>query len=243
MIVVGAGPAGSTAAYHLAAHGTLDVLVVDRSPFPRHKTCGGALLCCHDWPAEFPNYAAIQHELKGHPVASLRLYVDRDVWWEGTDAHLFDHVQRHEFDDRLLRAALARPGVWFRVMKVKTVQRLDNGWIRVSDSAGSVEARVVIGADGVASRVSRALGNPARTAIDSGSCLVHDMVCDRPHETAVVFYLWGGEPGYGYLFPTADGYCVGVGFLGAPLKRPLVNRLLHRNGRPGDSVYGPLPWE
>src|SRR4051812_50180643 len=40
--VVGAGPAGSTAAYRLArAHAR--VLLVDKVPFPRDKPCGGGL--------------------------------------------------------------------------------------------------------------------------------------------------------------------------------------------------------
>jgi flavin-dependent dehydrogenase len=36
VLVVGAGPAGSAAAFHLARRG-VDVLLVDRSPFPRDK--------------------------------------------------------------------------------------------------------------------------------------------------------------------------------------------------------------
>ena len=42
VIVVGAGPGGSSAAYHLAQAG-LDVLVLEKSPFPREKVCGDGL--------------------------------------------------------------------------------------------------------------------------------------------------------------------------------------------------------
>ena len=42
VLVVGAGPAGSTTAYHLAQAG-LDVLVVEKSTFPREKVCGDGL--------------------------------------------------------------------------------------------------------------------------------------------------------------------------------------------------------
>src|ERR1039458_8983923 len=41
-IVVGAGPAGSTAAYRLARAGTR-VLLLDKACFPRDKPCGGGL--------------------------------------------------------------------------------------------------------------------------------------------------------------------------------------------------------
>ena len=42
VIVVGAGPAGSTTAYHLAQAG-LDVLLLEKTAFPREKVCGDGL--------------------------------------------------------------------------------------------------------------------------------------------------------------------------------------------------------
>src|SRR3954452_11793178 len=42
VVVVGAGPAGASAAYHLARHG-LDVVVMEKSRFPRDKVCGDGL--------------------------------------------------------------------------------------------------------------------------------------------------------------------------------------------------------
>ena len=107
VVVVGAGPAGSTAAYHLAEPGTHSVLIVDRVPFPRHKACGGALLGSRDWSLELPNYAEIEGELRAHSVDRVRIHVDRRPWWEGRGQHFFDQVHRIDFDDALLRAALA----------------------------------------------------------------------------------------------------------------------------------------
>jgi flavin-dependent dehydrogenase len=42
VIVVGAGPAGSMAAYILASQG-VRVTILDKSTFPRYKVCGGGL--------------------------------------------------------------------------------------------------------------------------------------------------------------------------------------------------------
>ena len=42
VLVVGAGPAGSTAAYRLATEGAR-VLLADKATFPRDKPCGGGL--------------------------------------------------------------------------------------------------------------------------------------------------------------------------------------------------------
>ncbi len=219
MIVVGAGPAGSTAAFHLADDPTLDILVVDRAAFPRPKTCGGALLCCGDWPTEFRNYAIAEPDLRGHPVSSVRLCLDRRTWWEGHGEHFFDHVQRDAFDHQLLAAALARPGVSFRTFHVRAVRHLEDGTIELSDGREALLARAVVGADGVTSRLSRALGNPGRSLENAGICRVHHIECERPHETAHIFYLFEGLPGYGYLFPTAEGYCLGVGYIGQAGRR------------------------
>ncbi len=212
--MVGAGPAGSTAAYHLAESPSLDILVVDKSAFPRHKTCGGALLRCRDWPAEFPNYAEVEANLNGHPNEHMYFCVDRSVWWEGRDSHFFDHVHRHDFDALLLGAALDKPGVSFRVFNVKSIQRLADGRIRLSDGTESLEARAVIGADGVSGVTSKSLGNRKQGKEELGICFVHHIVCARPHEKAFIFYLWAGDLGYAYLFPTNDGYYMGVGFVG-----------------------------
>jgi len=219
VVVVGGGPAGSTAAYQLATSGSLDVLVVDKEAFPRHKTCGGALLGCRDWPAEFPNYAEIVDELDAHPVGDLVFRVDRSVWWQGRDTHFFDHVHRSEFDDLLLRAAVDKPGVSFRVFRVKSIERRDDGRIRLSDGSDYLEARAVIGADGVSGFVARELNPDHRAPHRAGLCLVNHITCDKPHDEAHIFYLWAGDLGYGYLFPTREGYYVGAGYAGPSRKR------------------------
>lgn len=226
VVIVGGGPAGSTAAYNLDS--SLEVLIVDKASFPRHKACGGALTRCRDWPLEFPNYAEIEPHLRGHANEHLCLYHDKTPWWEGSGTHFFDHVHRYDFDDLLLRAACNRPGVSFRVFHVRSLERLDNGIIRLSDGSAALKARAVIGADGATSVVARELGNPRRGKNDTGYCYELHLVCEKPHDKSFVFYLWGGEPGYGWIFSTADGYYVGVGYLGSARKRakPLLNELV-----------------
>jgi flavin-dependent dehydrogenase len=41
-VIVGAGPAGGAAAYHLAKRGR-SVLVLEKDPLPRYKPCGGGV--------------------------------------------------------------------------------------------------------------------------------------------------------------------------------------------------------
>jgi len=43
VLIVGAGPSGSSTAFHLLEHGVENVLVLDKAGFPRDKLCGGGL--------------------------------------------------------------------------------------------------------------------------------------------------------------------------------------------------------
>ncbi|QJW48546.1 FAD-dependent oxidoreductase [bacterium BFN5] len=55
VIVVGAGPAGATAAYFMAKSG-LDVLLLERGSYPGSKNCGGASLIAEHTHKLFPNF-------------------------------------------------------------------------------------------------------------------------------------------------------------------------------------------
>lgn len=217
VIIVGAGPAGSTAAYHLDE--SLDVLIVDKSAFPRHKACGGALVGCLDWSSEFDNYAEIEHALERQPNEHLHLYVDREPWWEHRGTHFFDQVHRYHFDDLMLQAALRRSNVSFREFRATSVTSLKDGRIQLADGKDVLEAQVAIGADGVSSIVSKALGNPVRDANHAGACCEYHIECEKQHDKTYVFYLWNEELGYVWLFSTIDGYYLGAGYIGEARKR------------------------
>lgn len=55
VIIAGAGPAGASAAYFIAREG-LDVLLLERGPYPGSKTCGGSSVVTEDVHRLFPNF-------------------------------------------------------------------------------------------------------------------------------------------------------------------------------------------
>src|SRR5438874_1627892 len=146
--VIGAGPAGSTAAYHLATAGSR-VLLVDRATFPRDKPCGGGvtlraarLLPFSLEPVVEDRIERIECRLKYGPRFERR-----------ARSPLALMTQRRRLDHFLLQQAAAagadvRDGV--RVADVRADGLTVDG--------EEVQARVVLGADGCNGTSARALG-------------------------------------------------------------------------------------
>jgi menaquinone-9 beta-reductase len=229
VLVVGAGPGGSAAAYHLARHG-VDVTVVERASFPRDKVCGDGLTPRSV--AAVDRMGIDVRDPRFERVVGLRVYT-RDTmielpWPELSTWPDFGLVMpRWDFDAMLAeRARKAGATVMESTEAVGPI--LEDGWVRggmirpVQDEPAEqtvVRARHVIAADGSASRFgapagirrddSRPLGIAARryyrTTYDPGSWL--ESWLD----------LWDGDlilPGYGWLFPlTGDRINVGAGLL------------------------------
>src|SRR5580700_4337092 len=170
VIVVGAGPSGSSTAFHLAQAG-LDVLLLEKSHFPREKVCGDGLtpravkqlvglgipLNAEDgW---FPN--------KGLRIigGGLRLELD----WPDLASYPGYGLTRSRrgFDEALARAASKAGARLLEGVNVTGPVLDDNGRITgVTARAGadgdgaphSYQARVVVAADGNSSRLSLAMG-------------------------------------------------------------------------------------
>ncbi len=217
-LIVGAGPGGSTAAYHLARHG-LNVLMVEKASFPREKVCGDGLT---------PR-AVVQLRRLGIDVddprferhQGLRIYSRRVTlelpWPDLEDFPGFGLVMtRAEFDQMLVRhAEKAGAQLMERTEALAPVQ--DDGWVtgatirRGEDGPETtVRARFVIAADGAASRFASQAGVRRDSAKPLGIAARRYYRIDRhPGPWLEVWMdLWEQDkilPGYGWLFALADG--------------------------------------
>lgn len=160
-IVIGAGPAGASLSLHLARMGR-SVLLVDGAGFPREKTCGEGIM---------PAGAA---ELR---ALGLEAVLEQGVAFEGIRYRLPDgtHAQarfpagqeglgirRWVLDEQLVRAAQAEPsidvrlGTWVR--EVSLPQPGEDRPVEVAVDGRTVQAPLLVGADGCRSRIRRQAG-------------------------------------------------------------------------------------
>lgn len=242
VIVVGAGPGGSTTAAYLAGHG-LDVVLLEKASFPRDKICGDGLTPratreLIDLGVDTTGW----NRTKGLRIVGAGRRFELD--WPTTD-HFPDYGMvrpRGLLDEALARHAAARGArLHERTNVVEALRDEKSGRItgvvaKLMDERGKATgettrftAPVVVAADGVSSRLSLAMNRPKRD--------------DRPMGVAVRTYytspatthddyleswleLWVPEdpekphgkqillPGYGWIFGCGDGTSnVGLGML------------------------------
>lgn len=202
VVVVGAGPAGSTAA-RVAAERGRRVLLVDAARFPRYKTCGGgllgtslALLPPSALDAIETRVATASFSLRGGPVRRVR-----------SVRPFLALVRREVLDQALVDAAVAAGATFRDHTRVTRLEEVGDA-VRLTTSAGEVDAAVVVGADGTSGVVGRHVGvrtERADLGLEVELAGVGDEWSDRVHLD------WGRDPGtYGWVFPKGDRLTVGV---------------------------------
>lgn len=219
--VVGAGPAGSTAAYYLS--GKFKVILLDRYEFPREKPCGGCLFLCRDWDKEFENYRSIKDKLDRLSFSKLIFHYDLNDFFEIKGRHFYDRVPRIEFDFLLQQEALKKPNVTFKKFNLTHVEQ-KGGLIELCSGAQVIKAKFVIGAEGCNSLLYRFVGNKRRTGNDIVNALEYDLHFDKFETISRIFLAYNKESCYGWLVPTKQGCYLGYGIKGKP-RMPMKSML------------------
>jgi menaquinone-9 beta-reductase len=231
--VVGAGPAGSAVATFLAQDGH-DVLLIDKEQFPREKVCGDGLT---PRAVKALQTLGLHAEAEGDAAgwarqSQLRMYgggVTLDLPWPELDdwpAHSLT-ATRALFDHTLAQHAVkAGAQLWERTDVTGPVFLDSHGgrvagvtYRRADGSTGVVRSRVVVAADGGSSRFAVSLGLGRLRTRPVGVAVRAYYHSPRAAMDAMEGFLdmrKGGEllPGYGWIFPLADGLVnVGWGLL------------------------------
>ncbi|MGB3438478.1 MAG: NAD(P)/FAD-dependent oxidoreductase [Actinophytocola sp.] len=227
LVVVGAGPAGATAAIAaLRANPAARVLMLDAAAFPRDKVCGDGVA-----PHAMDVLAGLGVDVAAltagtAPVHDLRLTSPRGVTAARRFARPASVVPRALLDARLVDAA-RNAGAELRRHRVRTLTPVGGGVV----IDGTVHARTVIGADGAESVVRRQCGAGSAPAGTTAIALRGYTGADPwPAGEQRLVMTAAHWPAYAWVFPVGDGTAnVGYGELirADPPRRAQLTERLH----------------
>jgi geranylgeranyl reductase family protein len=205
--VVGAGPAGATAALYLARGGK-KVALIERETLPRYKTCGGGVVGrafkCLPSDVKIP----VEHECF---IAEANFLESKMSFRVERKVPIVSMTMRADLDKALADAAVASGAELIAPCTLIDLKQ-DAGGVELETSRGRIRAAWVIGADGVLSTVARKAGwkhapktIPALEAEVRVSKEVHARFAGVAR-----FDFEAMEAGYGWVFPKREHLSCGI---------------------------------
>jgi geranylgeranyl reductase family protein len=251
VVVVGAGPGGSTAARFCAQAG-LKTLLIEKEKMPRYKACGGCL--------SLKTVNLLSLDLA--PVLETMIYKAKFTYrlkdpfsfeWRQPIAFM---VMRDRFDQFLVKQALEKGTEVLEGIRVTSVEEKSD-WVEVVLNEGKkVRCEYLIGADGQESIVGKSLSllpsKSGRNGFGMEAEIPFESTFDFPRKDFQLIHLdFGSVPnGYCWVFPKKEGLSIGVGgMLGATARANLrqhFNTFIHglhyiKHEKVGKIIGHPLP--
>jgi len=230
VIVVGAGPAGSTAAKKLAENG-ISTLLIDKEKFPRKKPCGGGLT-----QKIFKRFLYVE-KTDVVEVESCKIIIYTSSFKEKAifdkEDPIISMTQRDRFDAKLVQYAIDYGADFFDKKSIGEVQIFPEEIQIELKEAGKINAKLLIGADGVISTVARESRLFTKHRF-IGVCVLEDIPLENKiikeyftnDYTCHIHHQINNITGYGWVFPKKDSINVGiVDYISFGKKRNNLNQI------------------
>jgi geranylgeranyl reductase family protein len=217
VVIVGAGPGGAATALSLE-HSGLRVALLDKHTFPRDKVCGdlvagkGLRALGRISPKAHQRVMSFTHRAT---VKSTALYVGHPHPWMFKWVIPSAVIKRFDFDHILVEEAASLAHVHLMTsFYVKQLQRIEGGFEVRSKEGQVVRGRLLVGADGAHSVVSKTLANYTVDKEHYGGSVraYFEGVSNIQSSVNEIYIDKAVMPGYFWLFPLSDNSAnVGIG--------------------------------
>lgn len=205
VLIIGAGPAGSSAALSSAKEG-LDVIIVDKKDLPSKTACAETISkgFFRYLPFKIPD-RLLKHRLRGIKFYYEEFFVKRDkgIWWKSFT------IDRREFDPFVLNLAIDE-GATFLASTEFVDLRYSSGYIvnkvLLRDNKNNeltIYPKIFIAADGAQSSVLNAMNLSKNKAYSIGYIKSHEFhnLDLSDYEYGHVYFGEFADGAYGYIFP------------------------------------------
>lgn len=233
--IVGAGPAGTTCALHLANKGIKSVLI-DKASFPRDKICGDAISgnsvfeleklgisfpkLFHDFQEKLPTGGITFVAPSGVPL-TLALKKVRTGF-----THAGYVSERFYFDNFLMQQAKQNPMIL--VLENTTIQHTElfTDGIELKSKDKTIKANIIVGADGAHSIISKLTQRPNnKEHLSAGLRQYWESVTGFDDLNSIeLHFIKKALPGYFWIFPMANNKAnVGIGIKSSVVSKKKLN--------------------
>ncbi|WP_157209482.1 NAD(P)/FAD-dependent oxidoreductase [Methanosarcina barkeri] len=204
VVIIGAGPAGSYAAYMLAKS-KINVLVIDKYSFPRYKPCAGGLTAKAFNSFDFP----ISKEVKYSTNSIVTSYKNQIFHNISGNKTLVKMIERKEFDDFLIKKAVDSGATFLDGMKVTEIT-WENAEFSIKTDSEFFRCNYLIGADGTNGIVNRTFNIVERDLYGFAVEINCPVSRDNIGKFNMTFDFGTVPNGYLWIFPKDEYVCVGA---------------------------------
>lgn len=234
VIIVGAGPAGSSCAINLSKTG-LKVALLDKASFPRDKTCGDALSIDvinqlnHLSPELSEKFKSFSNKIESYGIKIFSAdYTSLSIPLVYNKVKSCGYVApRLDFDNFLFQFARNRNNVQaFENFIIEKIEQKDN-IIMVTSKDIELQAPIIIGCDGAHSIVAKSLSDITveKEHYSGGLRIYYEGVTGFENDGLIELHFFKEiVPGYLWLFPMANNKAnVGIGMLSSEISKRKIN--------------------
>ncbi|GJQ64366.1 MAG: geranylgeranyl reductase [Melioribacteraceae bacterium] len=206
VVIIGAGPAGSSAGYHLAKAG-VKTLILDKAEFPRYKSCGGGIITRSDKFIPYDYSSVVEQECNTALLADLTV---KKEFFVKRDKPVVRMVMRDNFDEFAIQKAIEAGCHFNDNITVRDINYKSDPCVELNNE--KIFCDKIIGADGAFGITTRVSGHFKHlTAIPAMEIELNvDHATFRRFNNIVRFDFGLVENGYGWVFPKKEHLSIGV---------------------------------